>query len=103
MSDPACEKGFVTVTFTMPAPAGALAVIVVAFTKVTDVALFVPNVTVAPAAKPVPEIVTGQFPASGPAFGVTEPIVGNPTKVYALVRVALPPGVVTTTLTVPAA
>jgi hypothetical protein len=102
-SVPACVSGFVTITFTTPLPAGAVAVIVVAFTTATPVAEFGPNFTVAPLTKAVPVIVTGQLPASGPAFGVTEDIVGGAMKVYAFVSVALPPGVVAITLNVPAA
>jgi hypothetical protein len=62
----------VTVTVTAPAlPAGVVAVIVVLFTTTTLVAATLPNVTVAPAAKFVPVIVTAVPPATGPLFGAT--------------------------------
>jgi hypothetical protein len=60
----------VTVTATAPAlPAGVVAVMVVLFTTTTFVAAVVPNVTVAPAAKFVPVIVTGVAPVVDPVFG----------------------------------
>lgn len=60
----------VTTTFWPPAvPAGVIAVIEVAFTKVTLVAAALPIVTEAPLAKPVPVIVTAVPPASGPEDG----------------------------------
>jgi hypothetical protein len=68
---------FVTVTVTAPAgPAGVVAVIVVLFTTVTFVAAVEPNVTVAPAAKFVPLIVTGVPPAVEPVLGLTLVTVG---------------------------
>ena len=57
----------VTVTVTGPAlPAGVVAVIVVLFTTTTLVAAALPNVTVAPAAKFVPVMVTPVPPPTGP-------------------------------------
>ena len=68
----------VTVTVTAPAlPAGVVAVIVVLFTTTTFVAAMPPNVTVAPAAKFVPVIVTAVPPAVGPLFGDTLVTVGG--------------------------
>jgi hypothetical protein len=62
----------VTVTVTAPAlPVGVIAVMVVPFTTTTLVAAVPPNVTVAPAAKFVPVIVTAVPPATGPLFGDT--------------------------------
>jgi hypothetical protein len=62
----------VTVTVTAPAlPAGVVALMVVAFTTATLVAAALPNVTVAPAAKFVPVIVTAVPPANDPLFGLT--------------------------------
>jgi hypothetical protein len=62
----------VTVIVTAPAvPAGAVAVIVVLLTTVTLVAAALPNVTVAPAAKSTPVIVTAVPPDTTPEFGVT--------------------------------
>ena len=76
---PLCDPTFVTVTVTAPAlPAGVVAVIVVLFTTVTLVAAPLPNVTVAPAAKFVPVIVTDVPPATGPLFGLTLLTVGTP-------------------------
>ena len=62
----------VTVTVTAPAlPAGVVAVMAVLFTTTTFVAAVPPNVTVAPAAKFVPVIVTAVPPAVGPVLGDT--------------------------------
>jgi hypothetical protein len=68
----------VTVTVTAPAlPAGVVAVIVVLFTTVTLVAGALPNVTVAPAAKFVPLIVTAAPPTNAPLCGDTLLTVGE--------------------------
>ena len=70
----------VTVTVTAPAlPAGAVAVMLVLLTTTTFVAAVPPNVTVAPAAKFVPVIVTAVPPAAGPLFGLTLVTVGATT------------------------
>ena len=70
----------VTVTVTAPAlPAGVVAVMVVLFTTTTFVAAAAPNVTVAPAAKFVPVIVTAVPPAVVPLFGDTLLTVGGTT------------------------
>jgi hypothetical protein len=70
----------VTVTVTAPAvPAGAVAVIDVLLTTTTLVAAALPNVTVAPAAKFVPVIVTAVPPVVGPLFGLTLVTVGDAT------------------------
>jgi hypothetical protein len=62
----------VTVTVTAPAvPAGVVAVIDVLLTTTTLVAAVLPNVTVAPAAKFVPVMVTAVPPATGPLLGLT--------------------------------
>ena len=55
---------------------GATALIVVLPTTVAE-AFVPPNVTVAPVAKPVPEMVTEVPPATGPEDGVTEAILGS--------------------------
>ena len=69
---------FVTTTSTLPAlPAGALAVIDVALTKLTDVADVVPKDTVAPLEKPLPEIETLVPPATGPDEGPTDDTAGG--------------------------
>ena len=68
---PACPFT-VTVTGTAPAlPAGVVAVICVPLTTTTLLAAAPPNVTVVPAAKFVPVIVTAVPPAAGPLFGDT--------------------------------
>src|SRR4051812_28046845 len=54
----------------MPVPDGAVARMVVELTTVTPVAALVPNLTVAPVAKPAPEMVTLLPPASGPWLGL---------------------------------
>src|SRR6185295_13399772 len=65
-----CPPGFVTTTLTDPlACAGATAVIVVLPATFTLVAKLFANFTVAPTAKPVPEMVTVVPPAAGPEFG----------------------------------
>jgi hypothetical protein len=70
----------VTVTVTAPAvPAGAVAVIEVLLTTTTLVAAALPNVTVAPAAKFVPVMVTAVPPVVGPLFGLTLVTVGDAT------------------------
>jgi hypothetical protein len=69
---PHCPLGFVTVTITAPAmPGGVVAVIVVLLTTTTFVAAPLPNVTVAPAAKSIPVIVTDVPPVVGPWFELT--------------------------------
>ena len=93
----------VTVTATAPIlPAGVVAVIEVLLTTTTLVAAVLPNVTVAPAAKFVPVIVTLVLPAVEPVFGETLVIVGVATKVNALARLPLCPPEVTVTVVGPA-
>jgi hypothetical protein len=77
---PPGTPGFVTVTVTAPAlPAGVVAVICVPLTTTTALPALLPNVTVAPAAKFVPVIVTGVPPAVDPVFGDTLVTVGGTT------------------------
>jgi hypothetical protein len=94
----------VTVTATAPAPpAGVVAVIVVLFTTTTFVAAAPPNVTVAPAAKFVPEIVTAVPPAVDPLFGLTLLTEGWPMYVNPPARLPLCPAeLVTVTVAAPA-
>jgi hypothetical protein len=93
----------VTVTVTAPTlPAGVVAVIVVLFTTTTLVAAVLPNVTVAPATKFVPVIVTEVPPAVDPLPGVTLLTVGGTTYVNALPKLPLCPPTVTVTVTAPA-
>ena len=61
-----------------------------------------PNITVTPAAKFVPVIVTPVPPAAGPLFGDTLVTVGITAYVYPLVRLPLWPPTVTVTVTAPA-
>ena len=90
--------GLVTVTSTVPLPAGAVAVICVA-ELIVKAATVAPNWTPVASLKPVPVIVTWVPPPVGPAFGLTEVTVGAASYVYwsALVAVEVPPGVVTVT------
>ena len=75
---PLCPLGLVTVTVTPPAlPAGVVAVIEVLLTTTTLVAAALPNVTVAPAAKFVPLIVTAVPPPVDPLVGETLVTVGG--------------------------
>src|SRR5436190_10436427 len=93
-----------TVTPAWPtACAGLVAVMVVALTTVTPVAAVPPIVTVAPAAKFVPVIVTPVPPTAGPDAGATlETAGGGPRYVNAFARVALwLSAFVTVTLTEP--
>ena len=69
----------ITVTFTVPVPAGLSAVMVVSLTTVTSVAAVVPKSTAVAPVKPVPVIVTEVPPAVGPLFGLTPVTVGAAT------------------------
>ena len=71
--------GVVTVTSTMPVPAGLSAVILVALTTVTSVAAVVPKSTAVAPVKPVPVIVTDVPPATGPLVGLTAVTAGATT------------------------
>src|ERR1700744_2733489 len=75
----------------------------VALVTVTDVAAVPPNVTAVAPVKFVPVIMTVVPPAIGPLAGLADVTVGTPAYVYTPVPVPLPPGVVTTTFTAPAA
>ena len=67
-----------TTTSTLPAlPGGALAVIDVALTTFTEPAAVVPNETVAPLEKPLPEMETLVPPATGPDVGPTDATAGG--------------------------
>ena len=67
----------VTVTCTMPEPAGEVAVICVSDFTVTSVALAVPNLTPVAPVNPVPVIVTVVAPAVGPLVGEMDVTVGT--------------------------
>lgn len=98
--------GFVTVTVTLPAePAGLAATMLVLLFTVTLVAAVVPNITLAPARKFVPVIVTPVPPVVGPLLGLILVIVGGKDALYvkALDKLPLSPlGLITATLTAPA-
>jgi hypothetical protein len=96
----------VTVTSTVPVPAGLVAVQFVVEAQLTPVALFGPKRTVvAPAAgsKPVPVIVTTVPPAVGPLVGLIETTVGAGIYVKQALHVRLWLPTVTVTSTAPAA
>ena len=96
-----------TVTTTVTAPAacaGVVAVMVVLFVTTTFVAAVPPNVTVAPATKLAPVIVTAVPPPVDPVFGKTVLTVGVATYVNPLTRFPLcVSGFITVTVTAPAA
>ena len=74
---PLLASVFVTTALTAPATcAGVVAVIDVLLTTFTFVADVPPSMTVAPARKPVPAIVTAVPPFTVPVLGVIELIVG---------------------------
>ncbi len=66
----------VTVTSTTPVPAGAVAVIDVAFTTVKLAAAIVPKFTAVALVNPVPVMVTAAPPAAGPLAGEIAVTVG---------------------------
>ena len=68
-----------TVTSTVPVPAGAVAVSEVAETTVKEVAAAVPNSTAVAPVKLVPVTVTLVPPAVGPLVGLTAVTVGAAT------------------------
>ena len=68
--------GVVTVTATLPVPAGLSAVIDVALTTLTFVAAFGPKSTAVAPVNPVPVIVTGVPPAVEPVAGLKPVTVG---------------------------
>jgi hypothetical protein len=71
--------GVVTVTLTVPVPAGDVAVIVVALVTLKLVAVVEPNLTVEAPVKLVPVIVTPVPPLVGPVLGFTEVTAGGVT------------------------
>ncbi len=68
--------GVVTVTSTVPVPAGEVAVIWVALTTVNEPAAVPPNRTALAPEKLVPLMVTLVPPDGGPVFGLTAVTVG---------------------------
>src|SRR5262249_16813511 len=97
--------GVVTVTLTIPMPAGLVAVKVVSFTTVRFRAGTGPKSTPAGPVNPVPVTVTNVPPATGPLFGVTPVTVGAAVAAYVNWSACeigdVPAGFVTVTLTVP--
>ena len=75
-----------TATILGPAPGGVTHVMVVALTTVTDVAGLPANVTVAPAAKLVPAMLTSVPPAVLPCAGAMPATVGAGVGVGVLLR-----------------
>jgi len=74
---------FVTVTSTVPLPAGEVAVIDVALLTVNEVAGVPPNRTAVARMKLSPVMVTGVPPAAGPLFGEIEVTDGDGTCAWA--------------------
>ena len=70
--------GVVTLKSTVPDPAGDVAVHDVAVGQLTFVPAVDPKLTVASLVKPVPMMVTGEPPVTGPAVGLTDVTVGGP-------------------------
>ncbi len=75
-------EGVVTVTSTVPVPAGLSAVMVLSLTTVTFVAAVVPKSTTVAPVNPVPVIVTSVPPAAGPVVGERPVTTGAATAVY---------------------
>ena len=95
--------GVVTSTLAVPAvPAGVVAVMVVAFTTATAVAAAPAIVTPVAPPKSVPVMVTDCPPACGPDDGLMDVTVGAARYEYSAFWLLVPPGVVTSTLAVPA-
>jgi hypothetical protein len=95
----------VTVTSTVPAaPAGEVAVMLVALTTVNEVAAVLPKLTAVASVNAVPVTVTTVPPAIGPPAGETTVTTGAAmyVKWSAELVAEVPPGVVTVTSTVPA-
>ncbi len=92
----------VTTIFTCPAVwAGVVAEMVVSFVAVKVVAFVPPKVTADAPVKPLPMIVTLVPPVAGPDVGLTLLTVG--TYANCVGEFAVPPAVVTETVTAPAA
>ena len=73
-------------------PTGVVAVIVVLFVTATSVAAALPNVTIAPAAKFVPVIVTAVPPVVDPLFGLTLLTVGTGAETAENVAICMTQG-----------
>ena len=73
-----CPAGLVTVTSTVPLPAGDTAVQVLGLVQDTPVAGVEPNITEESAVNPVPLMVTVVPPAADPAVGLIPVTPGDP-------------------------
>src|SRR5665213_2196674 len=93
--------GVVTLTFTAPLPAAVTAVIWVTESTVKLAAAVAPNFTHVAPVKLVPVMTTLVPPAAGPEVGASPATVGAGTKVNVPTDVAVPPIVVTLTVTAP--
>ena len=93
--------GVITVTSTVPLPAGEVTVIWVSEFTVGVIEVLPKWTAVAPV-KLVPLIVTVVPPDAGPEPGEIPVTIGAAAHVYPLLRVPLPPEVLTTTSTMPA-
>jgi hypothetical protein len=95
--------GVVTSTLAVPAlPAGIVAVILVLLPTATFVAAAPAIVTPVAPPKSVPVMVTDCPPACGPDDGLMDVTVGAARYEYSAFWLLVPPGVVTSTLAVPA-
>src|SRR5450631_95237 len=101
-TDVAVPPIVVTLTVTAPMPAAVVAVIWVAELTVKLAAAVAPNFTEVAPVKLVPVMTTDVPPASGPLVGARPEIVGAGMKVKVPTDVAVPPIVVTLTVTEPA-
>src|SRR5580700_9640549 len=99
MPAPALPPGVVTVTLTVPVPGGLVTVICVPESAVI-VPAAPPKLTPVAPPRLVPLIVTAVPPAVVPLDGDTAVVTGGGVTWVNLPALALPPGVVTVTLTV---
>ena len=75
----------VTVTWTLPAPAGETAVSSVSETRTTEVAAEAPKLTETSGVNSVPRIATGVPPSAGPDDGVMDEMAGGLPKLSSVV------------------
>ena len=95
--------GLVTRTLALPAvPAGTVQVMLVALATLKLLHAVPPTVTAVAPVRLVPVMLMLVPPAVGPALGDTPVTVGGVTKLYRVLAVLVPPGLVTRTLAVPA-
>jgi hypothetical protein len=94
--------GVVTVTSTVPVPAGAVAVIELSELNTNDVAAVDPNLTDVAPVKPLPRMLTTVPPVLGPEVGEIPETVVAYVKLSAAVVAEVPARVVTVMSTLPA-